>query len=271
MNAGAEAGGDERDDRGRPAVAARVERPREQQEDAVRAAARSPSEAIAAASRSTLWFWLSTVIARIAGTARATNAADTGTMSSAMLSSAHRTPAGERRVVVALRVERELGLDRGLHRVGEDRVRGEEQHERELVRDDATLDPVAEHDRGAEQDADPHVLEHGPARESHQAAEPLVARHEPRAAAGTRCGAARPRARRRTRARRSSRRGQHELLGEGQVEVRRCSRAAPRRSPARSRARRCWRSARSRGSRSCAWRRAPRSRRCPSRRTGPGG
>ena len=59
-----------------------------------------PSDAIAAASSSTLASWLSTVIARIAGTASATNAADTGTTRSAMLSSAQRTPSANAGVVV---------------------------------------------------------------------------------------------------------------------------------------------------------------------------
>ncbi len=51
-----------------------------------------PSEAMAAARRSTLWCWLSTVMARIAGTASATNAAETGITSRAMLSVAQRRP-----------------------------------------------------------------------------------------------------------------------------------------------------------------------------------
>ena len=69
------------------------------------------------------------------------------------------------RKIASLRVIGELGQDRGVDRLREDRVGRHDRDERELIREHAPLDTVADHDRGAEQDADSAVLEHRPRRQ----------------------------------------------------------------------------------------------------------
>ena len=89
-----------------------------------------------------------------------------------MLSSDHRTDRANADGSSGLTGE--VGEDRGVHRLGEDRVRREEEHERHLVRDGAALHAVADDDRGAEQQADHRVLEHRPPRQTYDATHVVV-------------------------------------------------------------------------------------------------
>jgi hypothetical protein len=64
---------------------------------------------------------------------------------------------------VLLRLDHELREDRGVHRLGEDRVGGQEEHPRRLVGHDGTGLAAAQHDGAAEEDPGPRVQDHAPA------------------------------------------------------------------------------------------------------------
>ena len=127
--------------------------------------------------------------------------------------------AGERRHVAGRDVDGELGEDRRVDRLRQDRVRREERDEAELVRDHTAGDLVAHHQRGAEQHRDVG-LQRDPRREPEQAPELAVDRAERRAEAEP---AAQERDRRHRDEADDAERaadGEHELLGGGEVEAR---------------------------------------------------
>ena len=78
---------------------------------------------------------------------------------------------GEAGEVATVGVVAEFREDRGLHRLGEDRVRGHDRHERELKCDHTAVDLIPHHDCRAQQDSDTAVLQHGPRGELEQLAE----------------------------------------------------------------------------------------------------
>ena len=133
-----------------------------------------------------------TAITRIIGSASATAMAETGTTSTAMLSSAHRSWVANGWWSPTAASWLSSGRIVRVHRLGEDAVRRHDRHERELVGDDAALDLVADRDRRGEQDPDTSVLEHRPRRELEQPAElgvdPAEARSQPEAGARQRHG-----------------------------------------------------------------------------------
>ena len=127
-------------------------------------------------------------------------------------------PIGERPHVAGAGVDGELGEDRGVDRLREDRVRRQERDEAELVGDHSTGDLVAHDHRGAEQDRDVG-LQRDPRREPQQAAELAVDRAEGRAETEPR-----PQERDHRHADEAddperAPDGEDELLGEGEVEV----------------------------------------------------
>ena len=176
--------GPERDQCGRPAVAQRVTGPGEEQERAVH----EEADAERGERRSKE---VRPVVADLDHLHRRPGERDVGGRhrQDQRRDAVERPPhtIGERGEVAARRVERDLGEDRRLHRLRQDRVGRQERDERELVRDDAARNLVAHHDRRAEQEPDTRVLEHGPRREAQHVAQLCVAvaqrRTEPEAGA----------------------------------------------------------------------------------------
>ena len=151
----------------------------------------TPSDASAAAKRSASWRLLPTASTRIAGSASATYAALTGSSSRDMPSSPHRIRSANDAHVAGAGVDGELGEDRRVDRLRQDRVRREERDEAELVGHHSPGDLVAHHQRGAEQHRDVG-LQRDPRREPEQPAQLAVDRAEGRAQTEPATAGARP-------------------------------------------------------------------------------
>ena len=141
-----------------------------------------------------------------------------------MLSSPHRSRSANDAHVAGAGVDGELGEDRGVDRLRQDRVRRQERDEAELVGHHSPGDLVAHDDRGAEQHRDVG-LQRDPRREPEQATELAVDRAERGAQAE-----AGPQQRDRRHADEAddaerAADGEHELLGRGEVEIGRRARA----------------------------------------------
>ena len=169
--------GSERNERGRTTVAERVERPRQQA--GTRCTRRARRRAMRARRRAARGCSTPGAITFIAGSDSARNAADTGSTRIPIRSSAQRTRSANVGGVTAVRVERDVGKDRGVHRLREDRVRGHERDERELVGDHATFDAVAHHDRRCRAGSRCRRAEAPPTPTGAAAPEPRVGSHEP--------------------------------------------------------------------------------------------